>query len=130
MELYSETKKEHGVNVKTISTRDGLNAMAHELLKYIGQLDPTWENRIEITKTERGLDDLQCLGAYVVKVLEAGEHMIVAEHPFFTKDFGSAYEPRPCPQCKRSYMPDYPGQPICSNECARKYYPRTDIPKY
>lgn len=93
---------------------------ATTLLEYIGGMDPTWADRIQITKSEFHYDDLQTAGAYIANALEAGAHTIIPRHPFFEPGFTPPNEKHVCPQCHQPFSPAYPGQPLCSNECANK----------
>ena len=95
---------------------------ASTVLAYIGSLDPTWAERIQITKDEFHYDDLQCVGCYIANQLEAGLHTVIPRHPFFEPGFEPQSGPHTCLQCKVQFKPDYPGQPLCSNACAIKYY--------
>jgi len=92
------------------------------VLAYIGQLDPTWAERIQITKSEFRYDDLQCLGAYVANQLEAGLHTVIPRHQFFEPGFEPKPEGHICPVCEQSWTPEYAGQPVCSNKCAQTFY--------
>ena len=96
---------------------------ATTLLEYISSLDPTFAERIQITKDEFHYDDLQTAGAYIANELEAGRHTLVPRHPFFEP----GYAPPPkegveCPVCHNKYNPEYPGQAMCGNACALTYY--------
>lgn len=98
--------------------------LADELLAYIGSIDPTWAERIEITRSEYSLDSLQVLGAYVGSVLDAGQHTVVPRHPFFEPDFTPVDTTgnTTCPVCGQPFKPAYATQPVCSNACAKVYY--------
>lgn len=96
---------------------------AREILKFIGSLDPQWEVRIEITRTDRGFTALQTLGAFVGHVLDAGEHTIIPAHPYFAPGYVTGGSSPVCPVCGETYTPAYGGQPLCSKfECAAKHY--------
>ena len=93
------------------------------LLEYVGSLDPTFAERIQITKDEFHYDDLQTAGAYIADQLEAGRHTVIPRHPFFEPGF----TPPPaegvvCPICKNKFDPAYPGQALCGNICAAAFY--------
>ena len=107
---------------KSKGRRAALNEMAAQLLKYISSFDPTWAARIEIMRAERAMDDLQIAANTMAVVLERAEHMTVPDNPYFQDDFGSAYDERPCKWCEKPFMPEYPGQPLCSNSCAINFY--------
>lgn len=102
--------------------REHLNILAGQLLRYFSTLDPSWEARIQITKEERNFDDLQCLGAYVARILEQGEHLSIPNHPFFDAEFVSGMDRKPCDWCGNEFQPDYPGKRLCSNNCAKHFY--------
>lgn len=95
---------------------------ASTVLAYIGDLDPTWAERIQITKSEFHYDDLQCLGAYVANQLEQGLHTVIPRHPFFEPGFEPVSADHACPVCGQSFKPEYPTQPVCSNLCAQTFY--------
>jgi hypothetical protein len=98
------------------------NKAAGVVLEYIGTLDPTWAERIQITKDEFQYDDLQCVGAYVANQLDAGLHTVIPRHPFFEPGFVPPQDGHVCPVCKLDFKPLYPGQPVCSNQCAATFY--------
>lgn len=107
---------------KSKGKRAALNDMAGQLIKYIGSFDPTWEARMEIMRSERAMDELQVIANTVAQVLERAEHMTVPSNPYFEDDFGSAYDERPCKWCEKPFRPEYPGQPLCSNNCAKHFH--------
>lgn len=92
------------------------------VLAYLGDLDPTWAERIQITKSEFNYDDLQCVGAYCANQLESGMHTVIPRHPFFEPGFVPPEDGHVCPACGHDWKPAYPGQPVCSNACAVPYY--------
>jgi len=64
-------------------SREALLRYSTLVLEYVGNLDPDWKNRIQITREERGYDDLQVLGSYVAGVLQFGNHLVFIDHPAF-----------------------------------------------
>ena len=97
---------------------------AKDLLDYYNQINPIFEERISITKAEYGLTDLQCLGAYVVYVLDNSLHTSIPRHEFFEPGYVSPdIDPNsPCPVCGKDWKREYLGQPVCSNACAKVFY--------
>ena len=95
---------------------------ASVVLAYMGSLDPTWAERIKITKDEFGYDDLQTCGAYIANQLEQGLHTVIPRHPFFEPGFIPPSDKHICPVCEKPFQQSYPGQPICGNICAAAYY--------
>ncbi len=95
---------------------------ATTLLEYIGGLDPTWAERIQITRSEYHYDDLQTAGSYIANQLEAGAHTVLPRHPFFEPGVEVTSGPHICPQCHNTFDPLYIGQPVCGNACAALYY--------
>ena len=91
---------------------------ATTLLEYVGSIDPTRASRIKVTKDEFRYDDLQVAGAYIAQVLEAGAHTVIPRNSFFDPGALPLGESPVCPQCKKTYAPDYAGQPFCGNLCA------------
>ena len=65
-----------------ISQHKILLAAAKLFLSWMSTQEPAYEERIEITKSEYGLDDLQTLANYTARVLDLGEHMVYVERPW------------------------------------------------
>ena len=108
-----------------MKSREHYVHLAKELLHYIGSIEPLWKERIDITRSEFSLDDLQILGAYVGSVLDGGQHTVVPRHAFFEPGFvavDTSGGDNICPVCQKPWAPAYASQPVCSNACAKTYY--------
>jgi hypothetical protein len=107
--------------------REFLLACATEVLTWIGLQDPMFADRIDITKTEYHLDDLQVLSSYVSRVLDLGEHMYYCERDFMKAGYVGHLGPRACMVCDVEFNPGTPGQEICDNrDCASAYFAARD----
>ncbi len=91
---------------------------AKTLLAQVAKLDPRWERLIEAAKVETGMDEWKWLGSQLARVLENGQHLNVARHPYFEVGGGRVTE-KQCEwkPCGQTFMPAYPGQRYHSNEC-------------
>jgi len=49
---------------------------AKEVVAWVALQDPMFEERIQITKDEYKLDDLQIIANYMARTLDLGEHML------------------------------------------------------
>jgi hypothetical protein len=98
---------------------------AQILADYIFSLDPTWANRLQVMKDERGFTTLQAISTCIAHVLERGEHMMVIKHEALEPNPWRRGEKMECPECHVLYTPRYPGEPYCSNEHAESYRKRT-----
>lgn len=96
-----------------------------KFLNWLVSLDPAWKDRVDAMRGERHISDLQCIGILCSWTLESGMHMevpVVAQlMDGFTPVGGEAICPvgkEKNPNCLEIYVPEYPGKPYCSNECA------------
>jgi hypothetical protein len=99
-----------------------LDEAARLVLNFMTQMDPTWGDRIKVVEGERGWEPLQIIAALIANTLDREEHMNVQEHPIFQANFISTGSGNLCPVCGKEWTAEYPGQPVCSNECAQRHY--------
>ncbi len=95
---------------------------ASELLTWIGLQDPSFATRIDITKTEYHLDDLQCISQYVAHVLELGEHMCYSEREFLAPGYSGHLGPRECRVCGQEFSAGLPTDEVCDRQDCREKY--------
>lgn len=86
-------------------------------------MDPTWDAKIQALIEEMHLNETQALGSLCAFALDTDQYLIVPDHPFFHGDNIPAKGTKlVCPICDHEFERQYPGQPVCSNECAEKFY--------
>lgn len=91
------------------------------LSDYIASIDPAWSERLHIMQNDRGLKPFQAIGALAGYTLDHSLHMAIPSHPAFETVLARPGK-MDCPVCHTLYSPQYPGQPVCSNACAKPYY--------
>jgi len=96
--------------------RELLLDCASELLSYLSLQDPAYADRIEITKSERGYDNLQCALSYMAGVLDRGDHMYFAEYEFMQPGYVGHLGPRPCSVCGVEFTPARGLDTVCSKQ--------------
>jgi len=101
-----------------------LDNCAESLASWICTLDPTWANRLQIMKDERGFSTTQALSTCIAYVLEHDLHMVILKHDALEPSPWRRGEKMECPECHVLYTPNYPGQPYCGNSCAETYRKR------
>lgn len=97
-----------------------LEYSAECLAEHVTSCDPTWGNRLEIMKSERGFTTLQAVVTCLAYVLEQGLHMSIVKHDLLEPSPWRRGDKVECPQCHTLYSPGYPGQPYCGNACAEQ----------
>lgn len=103
------------------NVRHSLDDCAATLADWICTLDPTWANRLQIMKDERGFTTTQALSTCIAYVLEHDLHMVILKHDALEPSPWRRGEKMECPECGTLYAPVYPGQPYCGNLCADTY---------
>lgn len=104
-----------------MAKNENLEKAARFLATYLGSLDETYKDRLEILKSERSFTDLQAIGSIVCYALDHGQHLLVSSHPFFESEpVGGTGEAAIC-ECGKPFKTDYPGMKFCGNICAIKY---------
>jgi hypothetical protein len=104
----------------------GLEASATRVLAWLSAIDPTWADRLRVLKEERGFTELQALGSCIAWVCDNEQHMVIPNRDEFLSGATGAL-PHPCPVCDHEFTPSYPGQPVCSNDCAAAYYAQAKV---
>lgn len=100
---------------------------ATEFLTWLGLQDPMYAERIEITKSEYHLDDLQVLGNYVARTLDLGEHMVYSEREFLLPNYAGHLGERECQICHQTFSGGRGTDLICSKPtCAAAYAEKLD----
>jgi len=96
---------------------------AKTLLAQVAKLDPRWERLIEAAKVETGMDEWKWLGSQLARVLENGQHLNVARHPYFEVGGGRVTE-KQCewPECRKMFFPSIPGQRFHDDICGTKAF--------
>ena len=103
--------------------REFLLACSTEVLSWIGLQDPMFLDRIDITRTEYQLDDLQILASYCARVLDLGEHMYYCEREFMKPGYSGHLGPRACVVCDTEFSAGLASDEICGKtECSSAYY--------
>lgn len=105
--------------------RDLLVDCAKELLSFLALQDPMFEERIEITRSEYRLDDLQVALLYMSRTLDLGEHMWFSERAFLNPGYSGHCGPRACDICGNEFSTSVAAsttcsQPKCLAEAARR----------
>ena len=107
--------------------RDFLLACASEFVTWIGLQDPMYVERIEILKSERGLDNLQALASLVAGCLDRGDHMYYCEREFMTAGYSGHLGPRPCVVCDVEFSPSQAQDEMCgAKACSEAYFAALD----
>ena len=101
--------------------REQLEKEATHLLDFVRSLDPSWNERAKITMQEKGYTPLQVIGAWIGHVLDAGQHMLAARHPFFEQGFRASGAESQCPVCGQTFRVAFPGQQACNDACWREW---------
>ena len=96
--------------------RDLLLDCATELLDYLALQDPMYGERIQITKDERGYDNLQIALQYMSRVLDLGEHMVFVEREFMNPGYIGHLGPRECSICHVEFTPSRASDTVCSRQ--------------
>ena len=104
-----------------IRASHSLDECSATLADWICALDPTWANRLQIMKDERGFSTTQALSTCIAYVLEHDLHMVILKHDALEPSPWRRGEKMECPECHALYTPNYPGQPYCGNSCADQY---------
>ena len=89
---------------------------ASEVLNWIALQDPMFAERIDITRTEYKLDDLQVLCAYVARTLDLGEHMYYCEREFMQPGYAGHLGPRECKYCNAIFSPGRADDQVCPKQ--------------
>jgi hypothetical protein len=102
---------------------------AVDFLKSMRALSPTWDAKITALMEERGLNATQALGSLAAFALDTDQYLVVPDHPYFNdvhmRPTGSKMI---CPVCDGEFELKYPGQPVCSNQCAQAFYANKAVP--
>ena len=93
---------------------------AATILEWVGGIDPSWKERLQVMQDERQLTPMQALGACVAYVLENSLQMVVVTNDAFEPNTFRRGDKMVCqnPECGQEFRPAYPLQPYCSNTCA------------
>lgn len=95
-----------------------LDSAAEMIADHVSAHDPTWADRLQIMRDERGLTILQAISTCISYVLEHSLQMAaVVYEPMAASPFQRGVQ-MACPHCGILYQPRYPGQPYCGNACA------------
>jgi hypothetical protein len=86
-----------------------------------------FEERIQITKDEYKLDDLQIVANYMARTLDLGEHMFYCEREFMKPGYAGHLGPRACVVCDVDFAPGIATDEMCGKkECADAYFALRD----
>lgn len=107
--------------------REFLLHCASEVLEWVGLQDPMYAERIDITRSEYKLDDLQIVATYCARVLDLGEHMVVPEREFTQPGYFGHLGPRDCTVCDRPFTPVSQADEVCEKQdCRAAFYATLD----
>lgn len=96
---------------------------AEKFLNDLGSLSPTWKLKIAALMDERSFTASQALGSLAAFALDTDQYLVVPDHQFFNDIHVRPAGTRMlCPVCDREFELQYPGQPICGNDCSVAYY--------
>jgi len=96
--------------------RELLSECAKEVLDFLALQDPMFQERIQITKDEYHLDDLQVCLLYCARTLDFGEHMWFSERAFMQPGYVGHYGSRDCQICGTEFNGGNPTDLVCSNQ--------------
>lgn len=102
--------------------REFLLSCATEVVNWIALQDPMFEERIQITKDEYHLDDLQIVANYMARTLDLGEHMFYCEREFMRPGYSGHLGPRACIVCDKEFAPGLATDEVChQQDCLAAY---------
>lgn len=99
---------------------------AKVIVAFFCGLDPGWAAKIDAVRDERHFTDEQICMLFMANTLDQDQHMVLpSDHPFFTAEHMPQGREGICPECLKPFERQYPGQPLCGNECANRFYTRS-----